>query len=129
VLISSAARTDIYTFAGVSKDNDVAARIQHNVDLLRYLAGHPSFTKQDLTGYLDLCERFGLGDRAQRDTYLAADLTTAKSTELRRALAGTHLELITQCIKELGQGKPTMEMVKMIEFATVASQATKGAFV
>jgi hypothetical protein len=32
---------DVYSYAGVSKDKETAASIQHNVDLLRYMADHP----------------------------------------------------------------------------------------
>jgi hypothetical protein len=58
-----AAAPDIYTFAGVAQDNPLAARIQHHVDLLRYVADHSHLTRHDLAGYMDMTERYGMGDR------------------------------------------------------------------
>jgi len=122
-------KPNVYTFAGVSTDNDTATRIQHNVDLLQYMADHPHLTKPDLASYLDMCDRFGMGtSQANRDAYLAADLTAEKATKLRFALANVHMEALTECIHELGEGAPTTENVRMIEFAVDESQKTKKAF-
>jgi hypothetical protein len=130
--------SDVYAYAGVSPDNETAASIQHNIDLLRYLAGHPHFTKRDLASYLDILERYGIGlSRAARDEHLAIarSMTREQAIQMRLALASVHLEALTDNIRELGKGerpvgggKAILEKAKMVQFAVEESEKTRSAF-
>jgi hypothetical protein len=121
---------DVYTFAGVTEDNQTAASIQHHVNLLRYMAEHPRLTKRDLATYLDMCERYGMGtDKAHRAGLLTAYVPNEQAAKLRLGLAQVHLDALTERIHELGEGTPTTEKIKMLEFAVNESQKTKSAFV
>jgi hypothetical protein len=98
-----AAVPDIYTFAGVAQDNPLAARIQHHVDLLRYVADHSHLTRHDLAGYMDMTERYGMGDRASDDKFLAAYRPEKSAARLRPALAKVHLDSLKDCMRILGE--------------------------
>ena len=124
------AAPDIYTFAHVSKNNETASSIQHHVELLRYMADHPKLTKSDLISYLNMAESYGMGPGQKTiDETRAAPMTSEQASQVRWRLAETHLLALTALIKELGAvSTPTVETVKMLEFAVNESQKTQGAF-
>jgi hypothetical protein len=124
-----AAASDIYTFAGVGKDNPLAVRIQHHVDLLRYLAGHPRLTKKDLAGYMDMTERYGMGDKASDDKLLAAYRPENQAARLRPGLAEVSLDALRDCMRTLGETeRPTAETLRMLKFAVDEPEKLKSAF-
>lgn len=117
----------VYTFAGVPSDNETARSIQHNIDLLRYLAEHRHLNKDTLATYLEMCERFGMGTHPQKSELLAASsqMTRAQASQLRSALANVHVEELTDCIRKLKSAPPILETVKMIEYVVKTSDALK----
>jgi len=116
----------VYSFASVSPQNDTARSIQHNVDLLRYLAEHKYLNKDHLATYLEMCERFGMGIPRKAELLEASTkMTRDQSTQARLALANVHVEELTECIRKLKSAPPIMETVKMIEFVVKNSDALR----
>jgi hypothetical protein len=108
----------VFAFAGVSSEDKLACSIQHNTDLLRFLADHKHLNRDSLSTYMNMCERFGMGTNPQKSELLAAigQITPEQNSNLRSALANVHVNELTECIKELKKSPPVIETVKMIEF-------------
>jgi hypothetical protein len=119
--------SDIYSFAGVSRDNYTAKSIQQNVDLLRYLANHTNLDSKSLANYVEMAERYGMSAHPHKAELLKAssDMGTDQATQLRYTLAVVHIEALSELISSLSSAPPTMETVKMIEFAVDETQSTK----
>lgn len=123
------AAPDIYTFAGVANDNPLAARIQHHVDLLRYVADHPYLTRRELAGYMAMTEQYGMGDKASDDKLLAAYRPEKSAARLRSALAEVHLDALKDCARILGEtDHPTIETIAMVKFVMDEPEKLRSAF-
>jgi hypothetical protein len=121
------AAPDIYTFAGVAKDNPLAARIQHHVDLLRYVADHLYLTRQDLAGYMAMTEQYRMGDKASDDKLLAVYRPEKSAARLRPALV--HLDALKDCARILGEtDDPTIETLAMVKFVMDEPEKLRSAF-
>jgi TM2 domain-containing membrane protein YozV len=104
----------VYSFASVSSENDIARSIQHNMDLLRYLAEHKD---------LEMCEQSGMEIPRKAELLESiTKMTRDQSTQARLALANIHGEELTGCIRKLKYAPPSLETVKMIEFVIKNSE-------
>jgi hypothetical protein len=121
----------VFAFAGVSSDNKLACSIQHNTDLLRFLADHKHLNRDSLSTYMNMCERFGMGTNPEKYELLAAigQLSTEQNANLRSALANVHIEELTVSIKELKNFPPGMETIKMVEFIMKNNEKLKKKFI
>jgi hypothetical protein len=122
---------DVYSFSGVTQDNETARSIQHNVDLLHYLAGNKRLNRDKLATYLEMCERFGMGTHPQKAQLLAASATmsAAQATAIRQGLANVHVEALTSSVRALRAATQSMETVKMIEYIVNETDAIQKHFV
>ena len=122
---------DVYSFSGVSRENEQAKSIQANIDLLGYLAKHRNLGGSDVATYLEMCERAGMGVHPRKAEIIqaAGSMGADQKTQVRSTLAAVHIDELTGIIHLLGSAdSPTLETVKMIQFAHEESDSLAKAF-